>query len=111
MPTTSTQFDWKNPYHRFGYIDVDFMIGKWSQDDAAMDAFIFFGPLTYHDHIKQTTDPVLPRLLSQIGLFSSTKEAERRGFRGLVPYGYSELRIKQWGRVHLICFLRPIEEE
>lgn len=102
MTTTAPPDVWKNPYQRFGYVDVNFVIGNGIEES---DIDLFFGPIHDTDVTITTTYVSIPRLLVSVGLFSSIKEAERRGYKGLVPLGFSRIVVKQWGRKHVICFL------
>lgn len=91
---------WKTPYQRFGYINVNVLCGIIEEGDKEL----FFGPLHPNDiFIEIEPTLTLPQLMSHIGIFESTKEAERQGFKGKIVEGFSDYtRIKKMHRVTIL---------
>lgn len=97
---------WKNPYQRYGYVDVNVLIGEGIEPS---DAELFFGPIWPSDRFLFLPDscPSMPLLLSHhLQLFASGKEAERKGYTRLIRNGYTDLFVTQWGRKHHVCILK-----
>lgn len=109
MTMTPAPLDiWSNPYQRFGFVDVNALIGDGIEPH---DVQLFFGPTEQTDLFTTRfhTRTTIPQLLVAVGLFGATKEAERKGFRGPIAEGWSDFLVKQFGRKHRICILKISE--
>jgi hypothetical protein len=127
---------WKNPYQRFGFINVKVLIGDvtWSDID------IFFGPMHDNDIVLRSSGTVgttrffaqewgrlidppfaefeapptlnMSKLLSRLGVFESTKEADRHGFKVPIPEGFSDwMKIRKKHRVTILKITEPSQQK
>lgn len=99
---------WQNPYQRFGFVIVNVLMGAWEERDKEL----FFGPLEPDDiFIENPQVKTMAQLLAMLGIFESTKEAERNGWRKPVPLGFSDhTRICKKHRVTILNALTIGEE-
>jgi hypothetical protein len=98
---------WKNPLARCGFIVVNVLIGDGIE---SRDRDLFFGPLNGDERwVELDAAPMLPRLLADFGLFSSAKEASRKGYLGPVRDGFTDLAISKMHRVTILNISRSSE--
>jgi hypothetical protein len=103
MPAVAPPSIWTNPLQRFGYLDVNVLIGDGIEDP---DKDLFFGPVRRHDQfVVIPACASVPRLLAGLGFYGSAKEAERHGHAGRIPDGFTDFLVRQWGRKHRVCVL------
>jgi hypothetical protein len=102
---------WKNPHQRYGFIKVNVLVGAGVEDH---DGQLFFGPVESFDvfHVEDNERIDLSQLLAKLGIFASTKDAQRNGWRKPIPDGYSEFtRIGKKHAVFILKILKPVNEE
>jgi hypothetical protein len=121
---------WKNPYQRFGFIIVNVFFHP-KQGLPLTDLDLFFGPMHDNDiiievfetgswsymyaelmacnftHVNKdagfTLSMNMSKLLSHLGVFASTKEADRHGFHRPIPEGFTDLmKIRKKHRVTIL---------
>lgn len=86
---------WKNPYQRYGYVHIHAIV--LGDTDPRRDIELFFGPMHPNDVVVYIPAKwSMAKLLSYIGVFESTKDADRNGWRKPIPAGYSEFSGKTW---------------
>ncbi len=93
---------WSNPLQRFGMIHVNILIGS---GVLPTDRDLFFGPVRPSDlFVEEPNEHItLSQLLAKLGVFDSAKDAERSGFKGAIPAGFSDyMRVKKMHRVTIL---------
>jgi hypothetical protein len=70
--------------------DINILIGH----THAFDKELFFGPTDPDEQFRRLpAKTTLPQLLKALGIYDSTSEASRAGYRGAIPEGFSEYRV------------------
>lgn len=79
----------EGPFARFGFVVVNVIAG---QEVVPGDRDLFFGPLEPHDvFVNVPASWHVSKLLTHLGIFDSAKDAERHGYRGPIPDGFTDL--------------------
>jgi hypothetical protein len=104
---------WKNPYQRFGFINVNVLVGTYPnvRTFPHRDLELFFGPLHQNDiFVDVPAGWTLAKLMAHLGIFESTKEAGRHGFNKPIPEGFTDIvRIRKMHRVTILKITKPEE--
>lgn len=92
-------------FSRFGFVVVNVFAGP----EVPGDRDLFFGPLEPSDLFEHVPAHWhLSKLLAHLGVFDSAKEAERNGFRGPIPDGFTD--IVDIGKArHRVTILKAVE--
>ena len=78
----------ESPFARFGFVVVNVIAGQ----EVPGDRDLFFGPVESHDvfvHVPSRWH--VSKLLTHLGIFDSAKDAERHGYGGAIPDGFTDL--------------------
>jgi hypothetical protein len=105
---------WKNPFQRMGMISVNVLIGNGIRGG---DDDLFFGPLNGAEvwHFAAAVTP-LNRLMADLQLFASAKEAARRGYSGDITEGFTDMIVtaamkNTSAKKHRVTILKITREE